>query len=316
MYSPTSGTASSVCRGRGSNAGVVGQVQFSMGQQSILQYAGACAGLQGRRRDMQPPPPSAARHTHLGERVCARGEHRSCNGGSNHHKPAGMGSASAVRSQELQRQTPRSAALRQCSTTCLLEPCRWKPGRLLPTKPAPASMGPPAHRHWLNIISLVTRPSWPSITWMTGTCRGGGQRQGWVVGVGAVQWCSAQLGWLLGTGAGSPGRHDRGACAHARRCDPPTSLPDCSCTRLWRCRLAPPPTWKARPVDSMSTSTNSKYWSMDHRLSTWQGRGAGQGTHVGASRHVEICHMDGDGGAHHSTADRQRWMWREQQRRE
>ncbi len=27
-------------------------------------------------------------------------------------------------------------------------------------------------------------------------------------------------------------------------------------------------TWKERPVLSMSTSTNSKYWSMDHRDST------------------------------------------------
>ncbi len=30
----------------------------------------------------------------------------------------------------------------------------------------------------------------------------------------------------------------------------------------------PLPTWKERPVDSMSTNTNWKYWSMDHKLST------------------------------------------------
>lgn len=28
------------------------------------------------------------------------------------------------------------------------------------------------------------------------------------------------------------------------------------------------PTWNERPVDSISTSTNWKYWSMDQRLST------------------------------------------------
>lgn len=32
------------------------------------------------------------------------------------------------------------------------------------------------------------------------------------------------------------------------------------------CRLVR--TWKDSPVDSMSTSTNSKYWSMDHSDST------------------------------------------------
>lgn len=48
---------------------------------------------------------------------------------------------------------------------------------------------PYAHRHWLNIISLVTRPSWPSITWMTGTCaktRGStGGQDGALAGPGA-----------------------------------------------------------------------------------------------------------------------------------
>ncbi len=36
----------------------------------------------------------------------------------------------------------------------------------------------------------------------------------------------------------------------------------------WRSVSLSLPTWKERPVESMSTSTKSKYWSIDQRDST------------------------------------------------
>lgn len=58
------------------------------------------------------------------------------------------------------------------------------------------------------------------------------------------------------------------------------------CTNCTACRR----TWNASPVESMSTSTNSKYWSMDHRLSTcrqgvrWGWQGAAQQVRASAHR--------------------------------